>query len=137
MIKKIWREERAAALLPASYRVVKYFTNRALQARWRQAEQQSRAAIAELIKIYGPTNVAFLHLPQKSEIDSGPNDLGLSARRAIQEAGGRLFDGFRLCHLTVSDYYPTEGHPNSGGYGKIAACGNHVIRELVVHAQRS
>jgi hypothetical protein len=137
MIKKIWREERAAALLPASYRVVKYFTNRALQARWQQAEQQSRAVIAELIKTYGPTNVAFLHLPQKNEIDSGPNDLGLSARRAIQEAGGRLFDGFRLCHLTVSDYYPTEGHPNSGGYGKIAACGNHVIRELVAHAQRS
>src|SRR5271165_393356 len=118
----------AAALLPASYSVYMYFRQLNLFAK---AEQESRAAIAELIRIYGPKNVAFIHLPQKNELDYGPDYLGLKARRAIQDAGGTLFDGFKLCQLTPIDYYMNDDHPNIGGYTKIAACVTNVINELV------
>ncbi len=121
-------ELRAAALLPASYSVYSYFKQLILFA---QAERESHAAIAELIRIYGSKNVAFLHLPQKDEVGRGPGNLGLKARRAIEDAGGKLFDGFKLCQLTKTDYYMNDDHPNKGGYTKIAACADNVINELV------
>lgn len=114
----------AAVLLPASYSVYMYFRQLITFA---HAERESRAAIGELIRTYGPANVAFIHLPQKDEVAHGPNDLGLRARRAIDDAGGALFDGFKLCQLTGSDYYTNDNHPNKGGYAKIAACVADVI----------
>ncbi len=39
-------------------------------------EQESRAAITEFIKIYGAENVAFIHLLEKGELNSGPDNLG-------------------------------------------------------------
>lgn len=105
----------AAAWLPQTYRVYMYF-------RSGQVEQQSRDAITELIRLNGADRIAFLHLPQKDELATGPNDLGVRARRAIRQAGGQLFDGFELCRMTAADYYPTDEHPNRSGYDKIAAC---------------
>src|SRR5579863_4030401 len=105
-----WIGTRAAALLPASFQVYRYFNDRlenpSAIARLAYAEQQSLAAIAELIKIHGPDNVVFIHIPQKDEIATGPDSLGATARRAIEAAGGRVFDGFKLCRLTAADYYP-------------------------------
>lgn len=128
--------ERARALVPATFQVyehVKQLFRLAPQlARDELGEKQSRAAIAELIRTYGPNNVAFIHLPQKEEIGSRPNELGLMARRSIQQAGGKLFDGFTLCGLTQSDYHPNDLHPNSVGYAKIAACTLRVIRETTI-----
>ncbi len=121
---------RAEALLPASYRVYQYLRER-LANPTSGAEQQSRAAINQLVETYGPDNVAFIHLPQKDEIDSGPDALGLKARHAVLEAGGKLFDGFTLCRLTASDYYPNDDHPNSVGYAKIASCVTGVIKQLI------
>jgi len=123
-----WLATRAAALLPASYHVYTYF-------RSGRAEQQSRAAIGELIGMYGRENIAFFHLPQKDEIDSGPNNLGLRARRSVKEAGGKLFDGFKLCRLTSTDYYSNDEHPNGAGYSKIAICLTNVLKEVVAAVQ--
>ena len=126
----------AAALLPASYRVYRYLKERILySAMFAEAEQESHAAIAELIRIYGHKNVVFIHLPQKDEVDYGPNNLGLKARRAIEDAGGKLFDGFKLCQLTGTDYYVNDDHPNKGGYTKIAACAANVINEFIAAGQ--
>jgi hypothetical protein len=122
----------AAALLPASYSVYLFFRHTMLFAK---AEQESHSAIADLIKIYGAKNVAFLHLPEKDELSQGPNSLGLKVRGAIEDAGGKLFDGFKLCQLTKTDYYVNDGHPNKGGYSKIATCAANVIHELVVGDQ--
>jgi lysophospholipase L1-like esterase len=122
----------AAALLPATHSVYLFLKNLNVFAR---AERGSHAAIAELIRIYGPKNVAFIHLPQKDELDHGPNDLGLRARRAIDDAGGKLFDGFKLCQLTRADYYMNDEHPNKQGYTKIAACAAKVINEFVAEDQ--
>ena len=124
---------RARMLLPATYRVYQYVKQLIWHspqiARDKLGKRQSREAIAELIKTYGPGNVAFLHLPQKEEIGLQPNEFGLEARRSIQQAGGKLFDGFKLCGLTRSDYYPNDLHPNAGGYAKIAACALRIIKE--------
>ena len=136
--QKFWLVARAAALLPASYHIYKHFRNQSKNqnsiARSERAERQSRMAISELIGIYGPESVTFIHLPQKDEIN-GPNELGLKARRAIQEAGGKLFDGFKLCRLTAQDYYSNDDHPNSAGYKKIAVCVNNVLKEVIAGAQ--
>ena len=118
----------AAALLPVSHSVYLFFKQVMMFAK---LEQESRAAIADLIRIYGPENVAFLHVPQKDEVGHGPNSLGLKARGAIEDAGGKLFDGFKQCQLTSADYYANDNHPNKGGYSKIAACAAKVINQLV------
>jgi hypothetical protein len=141
--RKSWVGARAEALLPATYRVYRYLSD--MGERFRRAaiilhsvgaEQQSHDAIGELIRIYGPQNVAFLHVPQKDEVaNGGPIKLGLKARRSIEEAGGKVFDGLKLCGLTVPDYYPNDDHPNSAGYVKIASCTNNVIKQLVAGPQ--
>lgn len=123
---------RASALLPAGASVHMYFRQLIL---FVTAEKGSHAAIAELIRIYGAKNVAFLHLPQKDEVDHGPDSLGLRARRAIEDAGGKLYDGFKLCQLTQADYYVNDDHPNRAGYTKIAACAATVINQLVADGQ--
>lgn len=133
-------QARAQVLLPATYLVYKYVSERlplsrgarARMARDERGEQQSRAAIAEFIKRLGPENVAFIHLPEKGELNSGPDYLGLKARRSIQKAGGKFFDGFKLCGLTAADYHPNDQHPNSPGYVKIAACAMNVIKQMVI-----
>jgi hypothetical protein len=133
LTKTFWLAARVRALLPASYHVYKYFRDRYKNqmaiARSNQAEQQSHAAISELVRIYGRKNIAFIHLPQKDEID-GPTEVGLRARRSIDEAGGKLLDGFELCQLTAKDYYLNDDHPNNDGYEKIASCVNSIIREV-------
>jgi hypothetical protein len=118
----------ASALLPASSTVYTYLKQLVTHA---QAKSGSRAAISELVDRYGRENVAFLHLPQKDEIAGGPNDLGLAARRAIEAAGGTLFDGFKLCQMTPSDYFLNDDHPNAHGYSKIATCTAEVASSLV------
>ncbi len=117
----------ASALLPATYSVYRYYAELNTFAK---AQQESSAAISELVRLYGPENIAFIHLPQKNEVGRGPDSLGIKARRAIEDAGGRLYDGFKLCQLTEGDYYAYDDHPNKNGYAKIAACVGDVIKEL-------
>jgi hypothetical protein len=89
--------------------------------------QKSDAAIVKLIETYGTVNVTFIHLPQKGEAEA--NRLGLSARHSIEKAGGRVYDGFKLCGLTPSDYHINDAHPNEKGYGKIALCVSRIIKQ--------
>ncbi|MGC2413881.1 MAG: hypothetical protein WA459_14430 [Stellaceae bacterium] len=124
---------RASALLPASYSIYRHFRQQMVFAK---AEGGSHAAIAELTRLYGPENIVFIHLPQKNEIGHGPDDLGLKARRAIEDAGARWYDGFNLCQMTTSDYHANDEHPNQSGYRKIAACTANVIDELLSRARR-
>ncbi len=128
MTKKSWLVEHVEAALPASYRIFRVLKLWALDS-LSQAPQQSRAAIAALIKLHGPNNVIFIHLPQKDET-TGPDRLGLLARRSIAEAGGRLFDGFKLCGMTPADYYSHDDHPTKDGYAKIAACVGSIIKQV-------
>ena len=107
--------ERVSSLLPASYRVYMYF-------RLRRVAQESDTAIAQLIRTIGAENIFFIHLPQRDEIVNGPNGLGIETRRAIQQAGGTVLDGFKECRLTIADYYSNDEHPNGSGYAKIASC---------------
>ena len=61
---------------------------------------------------------------------NGPNELGIEARQSIRDAGGELYDGFKLCGLTEADYYIHDGHPNKQGYGKIANCVGDVLLHM-------
>jgi len=121
-------EQEIRRVLPASSQVYDYLSTQ-LSSRAETAEQHSRAAIADFIEKYGSENVAFMHLPQKDET-SGPTKLGMDARRAIRDAGGKLYDGFTLCHLSAADYHIHDGHPNAQGYGKIADCVHNVIQQM-------
>lgn len=122
---------RARMALPASFLVYDYlrsilFTDQLL------AEQRAVTTIAALVEEYGSDNVAFLHLPQKDELD-GMSEPGMQERRAIQAAGGKLYDGFQLCHLTPADYHVRDPHLNAQGYGKIANCVGKVLHELTAN----
>jgi hypothetical protein len=125
--------QRARFLLPASFRVYDYlraefFSNA------EHARERARATIADFITEYGRENVVFMHLPQKDEVN-GPNAAGMEERRAIRDAGGRLYDGFKLCHLTPADYHVRDPHPNAQGYTKIADCVSQVVRQIASPAQ--
>ena len=117
----------AATLLPATHQVYRFL--KAKFSRNAAAERGSRAAIAEFVQRYGADNVTFVHLPQKDET-SGPNEIGWLARSAIEDAGGKLYDGFKLCDLTPADYHVHDGHPNAQGYGKIAHCVAAIVRRM-------
>jgi len=137
MINRFALKMRVEALLPASYHIYEFFKDklkdRALDQR---GETATRAAISDFIRIYGPGNVAFIHLPQKEELAHGrPSDLGLRARRSIQAAGGKLFDGFERCGLSPENYYARDDHPTRIGYAKIASCTNEVIKEMLAGAR--
>jgi len=122
--------ERARRLLPASYDVyrfvMRYFNLDRL--RWKSEIAKSDIAIAKLLEKYGTANVIFIHLPQKDEVGRA-NSFGLSARSSIEKAGGRVYDGFKLCGLTPSDYLANDPHPNEKGYEKIALCTNRIIKQ--------
>ncbi len=120
--------QRALGALPATHQVYQYAKAKLLLDDG-PAKQGSRAAIFAFIKEHGVDNVAFVHLPQKDET-SGPNGLGLEARRAIKDAGGKLYDGFKMCGLTPADYFVHDGHPNARGYDKIARCVDDVVRDM-------
>jgi len=123
----------ARVLLPASFRVYDYLRAEFISDTER-AKQRARATIADFIKEYGSENVVFMHLPQKDEVD-GPKVAGMELRRAIQEAGGKLYDGFKLCHLTAADYHVRDAHPNAQGYGKIANCVDQVLQQITTPVQ--
>jgi hypothetical protein len=65
MTHQSWLGAHVAAVLPLSYSVYQYL--RTLNA---QMGRESSAAISELIRIYGPENVAFIHLPEKTEVEN-------------------------------------------------------------------
>src|SRR5205085_11008606 len=71
LIKRLWLGATAEALVPASYRLYRAVRDRLhdaeATARLNRADQDSRAAIAQLIKLYGRENIVFLHLPRKDE----------------------------------------------------------------------
>jgi hypothetical protein len=125
--------QRARNLLPASFRVYDYLRTE-LFSDAGHARERAHATIADFIKQYGRGNVVFMHLPQKDEAN-GPNAAGMEERRAIQDAGGRLYDGFKLCHLAPADYHIRDPHPNAKGYAKIADCVSQVVRGITTPGQ--
>lgn len=91
---------------------------------------RSAAVIRRLIDTYGK-EVLFIHLPQKDELMSGISGQGMEVRRAIQAEGGRLFDGFAWCDLTLEDYHLIDPHPNEGGYRKISGCVSDAVKAMM------
>src|SRR5262249_35934525 len=89
----------------------------------------SRQALLALAADIGRDNMVLLHLPQKEEVESGPNALGLKGREVVRQAGLKLVDGFAMCGITPADFHVRDGHPNADGYRKIGLCVERVIAE--------
>jgi hypothetical protein len=144
MAKKSGLGAQFETLLPASYSVYEYVSGLSARvSKLIEVGQESRAAVAELIRMYGPGNVAFIHLPEKIEVEKG-GLLGLNLRQkaveelmemSIEAAGGKVFDGLKLCQLTTMDYHVNDPHPNSAGYSKIASCTTNVIKEMMARGR--
>ena len=86
--------------------------------------------VKHFIEGYGK-NVIFVHIPQKDELGRGPNEIGLLARKEIENQNGNFYDGFQKCGLDLSDYYPHDNHPNEKGYKKISECVLEASREIL------
>ena len=89
----------------------------------------SKNVFTNIVNDLGRENVLFIHLPQKDEIISGPAWFGRKADDFIIQNGFAFVNGFKKCGLTLQDYYELDGHPNASGYGKIAICVEHAIKE--------
>jgi len=87
----------------------------------RQLEISKRVA-TNIVTQLGRDNVLFIYLPQRYELAAGPNWYGKKANEFIRQSGFAFVDGRAQCGLTAQDYYPHDGHPNVGGYAKIASC---------------
>jgi hypothetical protein len=89
----------------------------------------SRQALLGLVADIGRDDLVLLHLPQKEEVEVGPNALGLKGREVVRQAGLKLVDGFAACGLTAADFHVRDGHPNDDGYRKIGLCVERVIAD--------
>jgi len=89
----------------------------------------SKRDITRLVDRLGRENVLFVYLPQRHELERGPNLYGKKANDFITESGYSLVDGRAQCGLTAKDYHPHDGHPNVNGYAKIEACIARVTKQ--------
>jgi hypothetical protein len=89
----------------------------------------SKQALLGLAADIGRNNLVLLHLPQKEEVEAGPNALGLKGREVVRQAGLKLVDGFAWCGMTPADFHLRDGHPNADGHGKIGLCVERVIAD--------
>ena len=126
--------------LPATYRVYRFLLDIVKRPQQvaevppqspRQIERV-KTVINNMVEKYGRENVLFIHLPQKEEVEQGtvfPD--GLLTRKFIQDIGTHYADGFALCGLTESDFFPVDRHPNQQGYSKIAKCTAQIIEQFL------
>jgi len=91
--------------------------------------ENSRRALMDIVGGLGAENVLLIHLPQKEELDHGPNGMSLKERDVVRQAGLKLVDGFTACGLAPQDFLVHDGHPNAGGYHKIALCVERAVTE--------
>jgi hypothetical protein len=89
----------------------------------------SRQALLDLAAKIGRDNLVLLHLPQKEEVEGGPNALSLKGREVMRQAGMKPVDGFASCGMTPADFHVRDGHPNADGYRKIGLCVERVIAD--------
>jgi hypothetical protein len=125
------RDSTSILMRSAVYRKLLVPTLRRLNSALRTSSFQSEASrqleiskqiATNIVTRLGRDNVLFIYLPQRYELDAGPNWYGKKANEFIRKNGFAFVDGRAECGLTAGDYYDHDGHPNAGGYAKIAAC---------------
>lgn len=84
--------------------------------------ERNKSAALRMTADLGASNVLFIHVPQKDELQSGPNPLGRQAVDFLRGNGLTVVDGFERCRLSIADFHPHDGHPNATGYGKLERC---------------
>ena len=85
------------------------------------SRRAGRASVDHLISTYGE-RVAFVHIPQKHEVEEGYDHDGVLSQQTIREAGATLYDGRMMCGLTAEDYFPIDQHLNAQGSQKLSEC---------------
>jgi hypothetical protein len=86
------------------------------------------AAIEALVAQYG-SDVLFVHIPQKDEIELGRiTRRGKEVVDKIKSVNGVFFNGHSECRFETTDYFINDGHPNAQGYEKISQCVRDAIK---------
>jgi len=86
------------------------------------------AVIEELVAQYG-SDVLFVHIPQKDEIELGRiTRQGREVANKIKSVKGVFFNGHSQCRFETTDYFINDGHPNAKGYEKISQCVRDAIK---------
>jgi hypothetical protein len=83
---------------------------------------RSKNAILNMATKLGSQNLLFIQLPQKDELDSGPDSMARRGRDFIRRNGFVFVDGFEKCGLQMTDFHLHDGHPNASGYRKVEEC---------------
>jgi hypothetical protein len=114
---------------PTFDRVMRYRYTGSLETRDSRQFEISKKVVAGMVAELGRENVVFIYLPQKSELETGPQSFGRKANEFILENGFAFVDGRKKCGLSLPDYYGRDGHPNANGYAKIATCVGNAVGE--------
>jgi len=86
------------------------------------------AVIEELVAQYG-SDVLFVHIPQKDEIELGRiTRQGREVVNKIKSVKGVFFNGHSQCRFEKTDYFINDGHPNAKGYEKLSQCVRDAIK---------
>jgi hypothetical protein len=112
---------------PTFDRVMRYRYTGSFETRDSRQFETSTKVVAGMVAELGRDNVVFIYLPQKSELDTGPQSFGRKANEFILQNGFAFVDGRAKCGLTLQDNYGRDGHPNPNGYSKIAACVRNAV----------
>jgi hypothetical protein len=89
--------------------------------------EKSKHAVIRMVADMGRDNVLFIYLPEKNELDTGPQSFGRKANEFIVQNGFAFVDGRAKCGLSLRDYYERDGHPNANGYAKIVTCVRNAV----------
>lgn len=109
-------------VVPAVRRLNGFMQTGSFQSDLSKQLEISKRVATNIVTELGRANVLFMYVPQRYELEAGPNWYGKKANEFILKSGFAFVDGRARCGLTERDYYAHDGHPNVSGYGKIAAC---------------
>lgn len=98
------------------------------RAQLKQAEENTMT-MKNIITSLGQKNVSFVFVPKRDETERGTySALSKQALESIQEIG---VHNIVHCKLQKSDYMQWDGHPNQGGYDKLASCTMNALSKIL------
>ena len=116
-------------VVPSFRRIGNFLRSGSLRSDASKQVDVSKSVATSLVNELGRGNVLFIFLPQKNELDAGPNAYGREAIDFILQGEFQFVDGRAACGLSSGDYHELDGHPNAEGYAKIRSCVEHAVQD--------
>ncbi len=94
----------------------------------RIVEKENFRMLEKIRDQYPDTNIYFVHLPEKQEVDSNRYELEL--REEVEALGIKYFPALQQCDWSREMFYRRDPHPNELGYKNITTC----VKDYLYHS---